>query len=265
MTEIMRYQKPSDILLASSAYQQADEPRYLAGGMTLLPTIRQRLAAPDRLIDLADCNLASITSDEHNLTLGAMSTHHSVATSHIVQDCLPALAMLASGIGDRQVRVRGTCGGSLANNDPAACYPAALLALDGTIITDKREIAASDYFVDLFETALDEGEIITAIRLPLPLMAAYSKAPNPASRYALVGSFVARTKDEVRVAITGAGEQGVFRWTAAEAALSHDFSKASLDDISISPEGLMGDIHASPDFRAHMIKTMTQRAVSLAK
>jgi carbon-monoxide dehydrogenase medium subunit len=185
-----------------------------------------------------------------------VTSHKDVATSN------PGLARLAGGIGDRQVRNCGTIGGSVANNDPAACYPAAVLALGGTIHTSNRDIAADDFFVGMFETALDEEEIITAVSLPNPDKSAYIKFPNPASRYAMVGVFVAKFGDTVRVAVTGAGEDGVFRPTAIEAALSASFDAKSLDGISISEDGLMQDIHASPAYRAHLIVEMARRAVA---
>lgn len=258
------YQKPHDITSARQQFDGFDDARYLAGGMTLLPTMRQRLVAPDGLIDLSDCALSGISQQGDQIIIGAMTTHHDVSQHALISDKIPALAALAGGIGDRQVRRRGTCGGSVANNDPAACYPAALLALNATIMTNQRMIQAQDYFIDLFETALEEGELITAISFPIPVRAGYIKAPNPASRYALVGSFVAQFDDVVRVAITGAGENGVYRWLDAETALAQKFDAESLSDLPVLPDGLMGDIHASPAFRAHMIKTMTQRAIKMA-
>lgn len=260
----MRYSKVDTIQAAIETFQASDEARYLAGGMTLLPTIRNRLVAPDNLIDLATAVGNDIRYEDGTLIIGAMATHHQVATSPLVQTYLAGLAALAGGIGDRQVRVRGTIGGSVANNDPAACYPAALLALGAVIETNQRTIPADDYFIDLFETALDESEVIVRCHIPVAQKAAYVKAPNPASRYALVGVFVAQFADEVRVAITGAGEAGVFFWHEASNALSSDFSASALDDMTASEDGLMSDIHASAAFRAHMMKTMTQQAVSIA-
>ena len=261
---LITYEKALSPTQASTLYRQAEEPRYLAGGMTLLPTMRQRLVMPDRLIDLAGCDLGMIGIDGAMIVIGAMATHAEVSNSEIVRRHLPALASLAGGIGDRQVRVRGTIGGSLANNDPAACYPAAALALGAVIVTDQREITAEAYFVDLFETALAEGELIIAVKFPLVQKAAYVKAPNPASRYAMVGIFVAECDQEIKVAVTGAGESGVFRLTAAETLLSQSFTSQALADFRVPEEGLMSDIHASAAFRAYMIKTMTQKAVAMA-
>lgn len=259
-----RYQKAASVENAAELLAQSEEGKLLAGGMTLLPTLKQRLAAPDQLVDLAACGLSSIADEGDHLVIGAMTCHADVANAHLVQSAIPALAVLAGGIGDRQVRQAGTIGGSLANNDPSACYPAALLGLGGQIITHQRQIAADDYFVDMFETALDDDEIITAIHVPKPQKAAYVKYPNPASRYAMVGVFVAQFEDSVRVAVTGAGENGVFRLTAAEAMLQADFSDRALADLSVDEDGLMGDIHAGADFRAHLIAEMTRRAVAAA-
>ena len=234
----------------------------LAGGQTLIATMKQRLAAPDRLVDLGRISgLVGVKKEGNAITVGAMTTHAAVAASAEVLGAIPALADLAGQIGDRQVRARGTLGGSLANNDPAACYPSAVLALGATVITNKREIAADDFFVGMFETALDEDEIITAISLPNPQKSAYIKFPNPASRYAMVGVFVAQFADSVRVAVTGAGEDGVFRASDIEAALTAKFDAASLDGMTMSEDGLMGDIHASPAYRAHLIVEMARRAI----
>ncbi|MEK9745607.1 MAG: FAD binding domain-containing protein, partial [Candidatus Puniceispirillum sp.] len=180
----------------------------------------------------------------------------------VVQKAIPAVAHLAGHIGDRQVRNRGTIGGSVANNDPSACYPSAVLALGGTVHTQNRSIAADEFFTGMFDTALDEDEIITAISLPKPEKAGYVKFPNPASRYAMVGVFVAKFADGVRVAVTGAGEDGVFRATDIEAALDADFSVGAIDKVSVSADGLMSDIHASADYRAHLIAEMARRAVT---
>ena len=255
------YAKATSIKEAEQFFNDADEARYLAGGMTLLPTMRQRLVAPDRLIDLAGCQLSTIEDEGNLIKIGAMTTHHQIASSALINAKIHGLAALASGIGDRQVRHRGTIGGSVANNDPAACYPAALLALGAQIHTNKRQIASSDYFVDLFETALDEGELITAISVPVPQKSAYFKAPNPASRYALAGVFAALLDDKPCLAITGAGEQGVFRWHEGETALAENWSKEALANLSISEEGLLSDIHASAAFRSHLVKQMAQKAV----
>ena len=256
------YAKASDVADAAAKLAATDDGKLLAGGQTLLPTLKQRLANPDKLIDLAGCGLSSINKSGDAIKIGAMTCHADVAKHKDVAAANPGLAMLAGGIGDRQVRNCGTIGGSVANNDPAACYPAAVLALGGAIHTNKRDIAADDFFVGMFETALDEDEIITAISLPNPQKSAYIKFPNPASRYAMVGVFVAKFADGVRVAVTGAGEDGVFRASAIEAALSANFDAASLDGMTMSEDGLMEDIHASPAYRAHLIVEMARRAVT---
>ena len=256
------YVKAADVADATAKLAAADDGKLLAGGQTLLPTLKQRLASPDQLIDLAGCGLSAISTSGDAIKIGAMTCHADVAKNQDVAAANPGLAMLAGGIGDRQVRNCGTIGGSVANNDPAACYPAAVLALGGTIHTNKRDIAADDFFVGMFETALDEDEIITAVSLPNPQKSAYIKFPNPASRYAMVGVFVAKFADGVRVAVTGAGEDGVFRASAIEAALATNFDAASLDGMTMSDDGLMEDIHASPAYRAHLIVEMARRAVA---
>jgi carbon-monoxide dehydrogenase medium subunit len=233
--------------------------------MTLLPTMKQRLANPSAIIELKGiAELFGLTREGNNLLIGAMTRHVEVERSPVVKDAIPALARLARGIGDAHVRNRGTIGGSLANNDPAADYPAAALALGATIVTSKRRIAADDFFKGLFETALEHGELITQVRFPVPQKAAYMKFPNPASRYALVGVFVAKTPGGVRVAVTGAGENGVFRASALEAALNANFSASALDAVSTPAAGLNSDIHADADYRAHLIGVMAKRAVAAA-
>ena len=256
------YVKASDVADATAKLGAADDGKLLAGGQTLLPTLKQRLANPDQLVDLAGCSLSGVSKSGNTIKIGAMTCHADVASHKDVAASNPGLAQLAGGIGDRQVRNCGTIGGSVANNDPAACYPAAVLALGGTIHTSNRDIAADDFFVGMFETALDEEEIITAVSLPNPDKSAYIKFPNPASRYAMVGVFVAKFGDSVRVTVTGAGEDGVFRATAIEEALSTSFDAKSLDGINMSEDGLMQDIHASPAYRAHLIVEMARRAVA---
>ena len=256
------YLKPVSIEDAASMLSESDEHKVIAGGMTLIPTLKQRLARVEHLIGLEKCGLNEIKLDGELLKIGAMATHAEVSESDIVVMENPAIAELASHIGDRQVRNRGTIGGSLANNDPSACYPAAVLALGGIIHTTKRDIKAEEFFVDLFETALEEDEIITAVSLPKPDAAAYAKFPNPASRYAMVGVFVANFNSEIRVAVTGAGEEGVFRCSEIEIALLKGFSSESLSDSTISVDGLMSDIHAEADYRAHLILEMAKRAVT---
>jgi carbon-monoxide dehydrogenase medium subunit len=257
------YINPAKTAEAVKVMKQASDGKFLAGGMTLIPTLKARLAAPDMLIDLAQCGLSDINIKADIIEIGAMTNHAEVASSESVADMIPALAILAGGIGDRQVRFRGTIGGSLANNDPAACYPAAALALGATIHTHQRDIEAHKFFVGLFETALKEDEIITSISFPRPQAAAYVKYNNPASRYALVGVFVARFDDnDIRVAVTGAGAGGVFRWEDAERALAQDFTSAALERVVANPDILMSDIHAAADYRAHLIGVMTRRAVT---
>ncbi|KJZ19906.1 FAD binding domain-containing protein [Loktanella sp. S4079] len=237
-----------------------DENQVLAGGQTLIPTLKARLAVPGKLISLSRIEqLKQIAIDDNSVRIGACTTHASVATG---VTNFPALAALAGQIGDPAVRNRGTIGGSLANNDPSACYPAAALACGATIVTDRREIDADNYFQGMFETALEEGELITELRFSVPLQASYQKFAQPASRFALVGVFVARYADGVRVAVTGASEEGVFRWGEAEQALNGDFSVASLDGLSLSAEGMLSDVHGSAAYRAHLVKVMTQRAVA---
>ena len=258
----INYTKASDVSDAVTKLATADDGKLLAGGQTLLPTLKQRLASPDQLIDLAECGLSSISTSSDAIKIGAMTCHADVAKHKDVAAANPGLASLAGGIGDRQVRNCGTIGGSVANNDPAACYPSALLALGATVHTNTRDIAADEFFTGMFETALDDDEVITVIILPNPQKSAYIKFPNPASRYAMVGVFVAKFADGVRVAVTGAGEDGVFHATNIEAALSANFDAASLDSLVMSEDGLMEDIHASPAYRAHLIVEMARRAVA---
>ncbi len=258
------YHRPHTLsgALADLAKQDA---KALAGGMTLLPTMKQRLASPSDLVELKDVpELSGIAREGDALRIGAMTRHAEVARNTVVKGAIPALATLAGGIGDPHVRNRGTIGGSLANNDPAADYPAAVLALGATIVTNKRRIAADDFFKGLFETALEPGELITQVSFPIQQKAAYMKFANPASRYALVGVFVAKTAGGVRVAVTGAGENGVFRASAMEAALNANFSRAALDGVAVPANGLNSDIHADADYRAHLIGVMARRAVEAA-
>ncbi len=235
----------------------------LAGGQTLLASMKLRLANPEQLVDLgAVRELAGIRREGDNLVIGAMTRHAEVAASEEVRKAIPALADLAGHIGDRQVRALGTLGGSVANNDPAACYPSAVLGLNATVQTNKRKIAADDFFTGLFSTALEEGELITAISFPVPSKAAYIKFKQPASRFALIGVFVAQTASGVRVAVTGGGN-GVFRHQGLEDALSRNFTPASAG-LKISSDGLSSDLHASAEYRAQLISVMAQRAVAKA-
>jgi carbon-monoxide dehydrogenase medium subunit len=256
------YHRPRTLSGAVADLAKTDA-KALAGGMTLLPTMKQRLASPAALVDLKSVpELAGIVREGDNLLLGAMSRHADVARSSVVQAAIPALAKLAGGIGDPHVRNMGTIGGSLANNDPSADYPAAALALGATIVTNKRRIPAQDFFTGLFETTLEAGELITQVSFPIPQKAAYMKFRNPASRYALVGVFVAKTAGGVRVAVTGAGANGVFRANALEAALNANFSAAALEGVSVPASGLNSDLHADADYRAHLIGVMAKRAVA---
>lgn len=257
------YYRPSD-LQAAVALLADSESRAMSGGMTLLPTMKQRLAAPAALIDLSGiAGLAGVKTDGRTVTIGALSTHDSVASSAELGARIPALASLAGLIGDPAVRHRGTLGGSVANADPAADYPAAVLGLGATIITDRREIAADDFFISMFTTALAHDEIITAVRFPIPDAAGYSKFRSQASRFALVGVFVARFGSVVRVAVTGAAPC-VFRPKDIEDVLAKEFTPSALARISIAPSGLNSDIHADSEYRAHLVIVMARRAVEQA-
>jgi aerobic carbon-monoxide dehydrogenase medium subunit len=260
------YHRPSSVDEAVALFAKGSESKYLAGGHTLIPVMKQRLAAPSDVIDLARIkDLVGIEPSGDGIVIKAATTHYDVAQSGIVKKAIPALAYLASLIGDPAVRHRGTIGGSIANNDPAADYPAALLALDATVKTNKRNIKAGDFFKGLFTTALEDGEIITAVSFPVTAKAGYAKFPHPASRFALTGVFVARSPGgDVRVAATGASQNGVMRVPAIEAALKANWSASALDGVKISADGLMSDIHGSSDYRANLIKVMAQRAVAEA-
>ncbi|MEB8386084.1 xanthine dehydrogenase family protein subunit M [Rhodobacteraceae bacterium KMM 6894] len=255
-------ERPTTIADAVKALE-ADEAQPLGGGQTLIPTLKQRLAMPATLVALNGIGEMKgiCSSDAGEVCIGAGTTHGEVAAG---AGAYPALAALAGHIGDPAVRNRGTIGGSLANNDPSACYPAAALASGAVIVTNTREIAADDYFRGMFETALNEGEIITQVRFPVPSAAAYIKFEQPASRFALVGVFVARFADGVRVAVTGASESGVFRWDEAETALSADFSAGALAGLSLPGDGMISDLHGSGAYRAHLVAVMTRRAVEAA-
>ncbi|MBR9892858.1 xanthine dehydrogenase family protein subunit M [bacterium] len=240
-----------------------EEAQALGGGQTLIPSLKARLAAPSVLVSLKNIDeIKGVSIDGDTVTIGGGTTHATVAAE--VGSAYPALADLAVNIGDPAVRNRGTIGGSLANNDPSACYPAAALASGATIVTNTREIAADDYFEGMFTTALEEGEIVTAVKFPVPEAAAYIKFEQPASRFALVGVFVAKYADGVRVAVTGASEDGVFRWSEAESALSSNFGAEALDGLSLSGDGMISDLHGSGDYRAHLIAVLTKRAVKAA-
>jgi carbon-monoxide dehydrogenase medium subunit len=260
------YHRPSSVDEAASLFAKGTEAKYLAGGHTLIPVMKQRLASPSDVIDLAKIKeLIGVETSGDTLTIKAATPHCDVAQSADAQKAIPALAYLASLIGDPAVRHRGTIGGSIANNDPAADYPAGLLALGATVKTNKRSISADDFFKGLFTTALADGEIITAVSFPIPAKAGYAKFPHPASRFALTGVFVAKTKaGDVRVAVTGASQSGVMRVAAMESALKANWSAGALDTITIPSAGLLSDIHGSADYRANLIKVMAQRAVAAA-
>src|SRR5882757_4420150 len=260
------YHHPSSVDEAAAMFAKGKEAKYLSGGHTLIPVMKQRLASPSDVIDLGRiAALIGIEATADALTIKAATTHYDVANSGAVQKAIPALAHLASLIGDPAVRHRGTIGGSLANNDPAADYPAAVLALGATIKTNKRSISADDFFKGLFATALDDGEIITAVSFPVQDKAGYSKFPHPASRFALTGVFVAKTPaGDIRVAATGASQSGVMRVPAIEAALKANWSAGALNGVAIADSGLLTDIYGSSAYRANLIKVMAQRAVTAA-
>jgi len=257
--------RPSSVRQAANLLAKGEDAKLLAGGQTLIPTMKQRLASPASLIDLSLIEgLSGIELRGRSIVIGAMTRHAEVADSPVVQENLPALAELAGEIGDPHVRNMGTIGGSLANNDPNADYPAAALGLGATIVTNKRRIAADEFFTGMFETALGADEIVTKVMFPLPKKAAYVKFANPASRYALVGVFVSKRGREIRVAVTGAGANGVFRVTAFEEALQRRFGPKSLDGLSVPAAGLNSDIHGSAEYRAHLIGVLARRAVAAA-
>ena len=256
------YQRAVGIAEASAALRADPQARLLAGGMTLLPSMKHRLAAPSTLIDIARlAALRGIARDRDALAVGAAMRHAEVASDATVRANLPALAALAAAIGDPQVRARGTIGGSVANNDPAADYPAAVLGCRAVVVTDRRGIPADDFFQGMFATALEPDELIVAIRFDCPRRAAYAKFAHPASGYAMTGVFVAEFDDELRVAVTGAGP-GVFRWREAEAALRASPQAAALEALDLPADGLNADLHAPAAYRAHLVKRMTQQAVA---
>ncbi len=255
------YKRPASLAEAAQLLSGDDEAKLVAGGQTFIPTLKQRLAQPSAVIDLgAIGELAGIREEAGGVTIGAMTRHGQVASSDVVKRVIPSLAALAEGIGDPQVRNMGTLGGSIANNDPAADYPGALLALQATIRTNKREIAADDFLTGMFDTALEADEIIKEVHFKKPDAGHYEKFPNPASRYAIVGAYVTKSGGDVRVAVTGAGACA-HRWSAAESALGGNFSADAVAGLSVDTSDLNSDIHASADYRAHLVKVMTQRAV----
>lgn len=261
----VNYHRAGSLEEALKLFKAAEDGKFIAGGQTLIPAMKTRLAAPSDLVDLRHIgDLKAISVAGKTVTIGAGVTHAEVAASADIAAACPALCHLAGLIGDPQVRHMGTIGGSLANNDPAADYPAAMLALAATIITSTREIAAEDFFTGLFETALEEDEIITAVRFDAPEKAGYAKFPNPASRYAMAGVFVAVDGGAVRVAVTGAGDDGVFRSAELEAALAAEFSASALEAVAVPADDLMTDIHASAEYRAGLVVAMAKRAVAMA-
>jgi carbon-monoxide dehydrogenase medium subunit len=264
----VNYHRAASVADAAKLVKSGDS-KLLSGGMTLIPAMKTRLAAPSDLVDISRiAALKGVKVSGKSVTIGAATTHFEVASDEKLKKACPALAHLASLIGDPAVRHKGTIGGSIANNDPAADYPAAMLALGATIVTNKREVAADKFFKGLFETALKEGEIVTAVTFTAPAKAGYEKFRNPASRYAIVGVFVAKGKangkDDTRAAVTGAGEDGVFRSKEIEAALAKKFDAAALDGVKVPAKTLMSDIHASADYRAHLIPVIAKRAVAAA-
>lgn len=252
--------KPATLAEATAA-MASDGAQALSGGQTLIPSMKQRLASPTVLVSLTGISeMKGVCMGDGGLSIGAATPHAQVAAE--AAKYYPALAALAGGIGDPAVRNRGTIGGSLANNDPAACYPSAVLASGATVVTNKRRIAADDWFQGMFTTALEEGEIITEVVFPIPQKAAYVKFNQPASRFALTGVFVAKYAPGVRVAVTGASNEGVFRWTEGEVALSNTYSAAAVDGLTVSPDGMIHDLHGSPEYRANLVKVLTKRAVA---
>jgi aerobic carbon-monoxide dehydrogenase medium subunit len=259
------YHRPATVRQAVSLLTKNEDAKLLAGGHSLIPVMKLRLARPSAIIDLSRVEgLSGIELKGRSIVIGAMTKHNDVATSPVVKDALPALAAVPESIGDPQVRNVGTLGGSIANNDPNADYPAACLGLGATIITNKRRIGADDFFTGLFETALEPDEIITKVQFPIAKKAAYQKFKHPASGFALVGVFVSKRGPEIRVAVTGAGANGVFRVTAFEEALKKRFAARSLEGLTVPADGLNNDIHASPEYRAHLVGVLARRALAAA-
>jgi carbon-monoxide dehydrogenase medium subunit len=257
------YHRPTTVRQAASLLAKNEEAKLLAGGHSLIPVMKLRLARPSAIIDLSRVEgLSGVESKGRSVVIGAMTRHGEVANSSVVQEAIPALASVPAAIGDPQVRNVGTIGGSLANNDPNADYPAACLGLGATVITNKRRIPADEFFVGLFETALAPDEIITKVQFPIPKKAAYQKFKHPASGFALVGVFVSKRGSEIRVAVTGAGANGVFRATAFEEALKKRFAAKSLEGLTVPTDGMSSDIHAGAEYRAHLVGVLARRAVA---
>lgn len=259
------FHRPTTVRQAAGLLARNPDAKLLAGGHSLLPVMKQRLAQPSALIDLSLVDgMSGVELKGRSVVIGAMTRHADVAKSEVLREAMPALAAVPDSIGDPQVRNRGTIGGSIANNDPNADYPAAVLGLGATVITNKRRIAADDFFQGMYTTALEEGEIITKISFPIVKKAAYEKFKHPASGFALVGVFVAKRASEIRVAVTGAGANGVFRVPSFEEALKKRFAAKSLEGLSIPADGMNSDIHASPEYRAHLVAVLARRAVTKA-
>ncbi len=259
------YHKPSSVADAVKLLSADPEARPISGGMTLLPALKLRLNKPSSVVDLSGiAELKGVRRDGAKIVVGALTRHYDIAASAEIKAAIPALAWMASTIGDTQVRNRGTMGGSVANNDPSADYPAALLALGGTIQTDRRTISADDFFTGMFSTALEMGELVTAIHIPVPEKAGYAKMKNPASRYSMAGVFVAKGPAGVRVAVNGAGANGVFRVAQMEAALAANWSVDAVAGVKLDASGMNGDIHGSAEYRAHLVTVMAKRAVANA-
>lgn len=260
------YHRAASVADAVRLQSASDEAKYVSGGMTLIPTMKQRLAAPSDLVDLRHiAEMKGISVNGSRVRIGAATTHYEVSTSTELKVVCPAISHLAAHIGDPHVRHMGTIGGSIANNDPAADYPSAMLALRATIITNIREIPAEEFFTGLFETALEAGEIVVAVTFDAPAKAGYSKFPNPASRYAMAGVFVAKAGDgSVRVAVTGAGSNGVFRHAGLEAALAANWSVDAAAGVDVDASDLLSDLHGSAEYRANLVKVMAKRAVAAA-
>lgn len=258
-----KYHRPKTLAEAVELFSSLDESTYLSGGHTLIPAMKGRLAAPANLIDVRRIpELSGIKVEADRIIIGSATTHATVASSEEIANAIPALSALAGSIADVQVRHVGTIGGSTANNDPAADYPSAVLSLDATVHTDRRAIPSDEYFAGLYTTALEEGEILTRLEFKIPMVAGYAKFRNPASRYALAAAFVSKHRDcSVRVAITGAGNSGVFRWTEAEEALMEDLVPEAVQGLMPDPADMMSDMHASAEYRAHLVAVMTRRAV----
>jgi len=259
------FHRPTTVRQAAGLLSRNPEAKLLAGGHSLLPVMKQRLAQPSALVDLSQVEgMTGVELKGRSVVIGAMTRHADVAKSDVLKEAMPALASVPGSIGDPQVRNRGTIGGSIANNDPNADYPAALLGLGATIITNKRRIAADDFFQGMFTTALEEGEIITKVSFPIAKKAAYEKFKHPASGFALVGVFVSKRGPDIRVAVTGAGSNGVFRVNSFEEALKKRFSAKSIEGLTVPASGMNTDIHASAEYRAHLVGVMARRALAKA-